>query len=68
MVKVDTVEYQFDEIVYLRVNEDKKCMVTGFIFRPGCVLYIISWSDLGEKEHYASELTRERSFANDASS
>jgi hypothetical protein len=51
--------YWFEDIVYLRVREEKKKgMVTGIGIRPGGTTYFVTWEE-GESDHYDFELTSE---------
>lgn len=53
----DCVKFSFGDIVYLRVNESEKefGMITGFLFRPCGVRYMVSWG-VNETEHFDIEL------------
>lgn len=59
-----TPVFTLGTIVYLRVNSERKGMVTGYLVRPGgYLLYLVSWDDpVDEKEHNACELSDTKSF------
>lgn len=50
--------------VYLRVNGERRGMVTGHLYRPGGVLlYLVSWDEpVEEVQHWGCELSDERTF------
>lgn len=57
------VKFQVGEVVYSTVDEGRRGMVMGVLFRPGHVVYKVSWSAVqGEMEHYDIELTTEEKF------
>jgi len=63
-MKLPVPLYQLGSTLYLRVNAERKGLLTGLLFRPGGqITYLVSWDDpVDEKEHYACELTDTKSF------
>lgn len=61
-MSTDSVKYTLGEIVYFRVDEEKKGIVTGILYRPDGVAYMVTWNDASEQTHFACELTTERPF------
>lgn len=59
----DSVSFQLGEIVYFRVDDEKKGIVTGIVYRPDGVAYMVTWNDGNEQTHFACELTQERTFS-----
>lgn len=55
-------EHDLESIVFLRVNPDRKGIVTGHLTRPGgAFLYLVAWDEpVEEKEHWPCELCTER--------
>lgn len=51
--------FPLESTVYLRVNAERKGMVTGHLARPGgLLLYLVTWDDpVEEREHFACELS-----------
>lgn len=62
---MDTVKFQLGDIVYLKIRPDDAGMVTGIMFRPGIVIYKVTWSFAGECDHYDLELTTEKQYAHE---
>jgi len=61
---MDLVKFQLGETVYLVLSTEKPGMVTGILFRPNGVSYLVTWADgIEEKYHFDIELTREKAFA-----
>jgi hypothetical protein len=58
----DTVKFTLEEIVYLKIDEDAKGIVTGIIYRPTGTMYMVTWGMGNEQHHYACELTTEKPF------
>ncbi len=56
--------YSIGSIVYLRVNQEKRGMVTGYTVRAGNILlYLVTWGDpVEETEHWIYELSDEPTF------
>lgn len=64
----DVVKFQIGQTVYHKLNSEHPGIVTGILFRPSSVIYIITWGcDKNEKYHYDVEITEEKSFVNNAS-
>jgi hypothetical protein len=59
---MDTVKYNLGDIVYLKVKSEDAGMVTGILFRPRCVRYIIAWGSRDDTTHYDIELTNQKAF------
>ncbi len=59
----DTVKFALEEIVYLRIDEDAKGIITGILYTPIGVMYMVTWGIGNEQRHYASEITNEKPFA-----
>ncbi len=57
--------YDLTSTVYLRINREKKGMVTGLTIRPGgVVLYLVTWGEgVEEKEHWGCELSDEQIYS-----
>lgn len=51
----DAVRYAIGEVVQFVLDPETSGIVTGIVFRPGCVNYIVQ-SAGGEEEHYDFEL------------
>jgi hypothetical protein len=57
------VTFQIGDEVYRKTDEDQsKCFVTGIIFRPSGVVYLVS-SYGCEEEYYDFELSKEKTVA-----
>lgn len=53
-------EYELGDLVYLVTDQDQEQrMVTGIMYRPGTVLYLLSGGDK-ETEHYGIEISKEK--------
>lgn len=59
---LDTVKFQFEDVVYRKVEPSVAGMVTGILFRPHGVVYLVAWATGGEDERYDIELTKDKSF------
>lgn len=59
----DFVNFRLGEIVYFKVDDDKKGVVTGILYRPDGVAYMVTWNDCNEQAHFACELTIEKTFS-----
>lgn len=63
MIAADAVQFELGEIVFPVAGPDAWTgQVTGIMFRPGVVVYFVTWDDLQERRHYGLELTREKTF------
>jgi hypothetical protein len=62
-MNMDSVKFELEEIVFLRIDEESKGIVTGIIFRPTGIMYMVTWGISNEQHHYEGELTREKSFS-----
>ncbi len=61
MSKLPTPSWSFGQRVYLRANADFVGFVTGYLFRvASSVVYLVSWSDGDEREHWEFELSVEK--------
>jgi hypothetical protein len=63
MSNPDKVEYELGEIVHYKVDDEQVGVITGIIYRPDGVAYMVTWEDKDERTHFACELIRERSFS-----
>lgn len=52
--------FNLGQIAHLKVNREEQAMVTGITYRPGSIIYHLTWSDASETSHYEIELTTER--------
>jgi hypothetical protein len=59
---VSSVKFQLSDIVYLKIDPDHACMITGIIFRPGTTQYFVGRPDGSEYVHYGIELTKDKAF------
>lgn len=59
---MDVVKYNIGDIVYLKLNSELAGMITGILFRQGCVQYYVSWGNANETMHYDVELTNQKTF------
>ena len=55
-MNADTVKFHIGDIVTLKVDRERKGMVTGVNYRPSSVTYMVSWDDFGDRSHYDIEL------------
>lgn len=64
MIKLPTPLFALGTQLYLRVNAERRGMLTGLLFRPGGqIIYLVSWDEpLDEREHYACELSDTKAF------
>lgn len=53
------VKFNLGDIVYHRIG-DNKGIVTGIVFRPGSVMYLITWQNLDEKWHHDIEFSTDQ--------
>ena len=59
----DTVEFALGDTVYHRCKTDPEMgLVTGILFQPDGHVFLVTWPDFCERQHYAIELTREKGF------
>lgn len=63
MTNPDKVEYELGEIVNYRVDDEQTGVVTGILYRPDGVAYMVTWDDKNEQAHFACELTKQKSFS-----
>ena len=56
------VKFSLGQMVFSRVDPDSRGMITAITFRPGCVIYGVTWEDLQEQSHYEIELSAEQTF------
>jgi hypothetical protein len=63
-VKFPVPLFPLGSIVYLRVNAERRGMVTGYMVRPGgLLLYLVSWDEpISEAEHWGCELSDTKTF------
>lgn len=59
----DSVNFQLGEIVYFKVDDEKKGVITGIVYRPDGVAYMVTWNDCNEQTHFSCELTTEKAFS-----
>lgn len=64
MTKLPTPLYSLGQHVYLKMpGSELAGIVTGYVIRPANnVHYLVRWSDGGEGEHYALELSSDREY------
>ena len=63
-MKMPTPKFEFGQIVYLKVDKEDGGMVTGYLIRPnGGLVYLVTWSNAEEKDHWEIELTGEKDYA-----
>lgn len=60
---MDTVKFNLGDTVYLKLNPSEPCMVTGILFRPGHIIYKLTWKNASETNHYDMELTTEKTYS-----
>lgn len=51
-----------EKVWHVLDSEHNQGMVTGYIFREGCVIYQVVWQNLEESSCYGLELTDEKQF------
>lgn len=63
-MKTPVPMFNLGSSVYLKLNHEKKGMITGLTVRPGNVmLYLVTWTDpIEELEHWACELSDEQEY------
>lgn len=63
-MKLPLPAFTLGTTLYLRVNPERRGMLTGLLYRPGGqILYLVTWDDpVEEKEHYACELSDTKAF------
>ena len=59
----DSTLFNLGDIVYMMVSPDDPGMVTGIIYRPHGISYLVTWGNSSETSHYGIELTNVRGFA-----
>ena len=62
---MNTAKFKMGQRVYSVLNAEARGIVTGLLYRPTTVLYLVTWSDMREMEHSDIELSEEpvRDFA-----
>lgn len=56
--------FNIGDVVFYRMDSEKKGLVTGTVTRPNAILYYVTWGhDMIERGHYAMELSSERDFS-----
>lgn len=53
----DTLRFALGQRVWFALNDENEGMITGILFRPNGVIYMVVWQDMDETEHYEFELT-----------
>ncbi len=59
---MDAVKFQLGQRVWAALDAAKVGLVTGIIFRPGCVLYEVEWADMVNRDHYDFELSPDKCY------
>lgn len=56
-------KFPIETPVYLKVDtEGGAGTVTGLLIRPHGLVYMVTWADGEERQHYEFELTQEKSY------
>lgn len=58
----DSALFNLGDIVYMVVDQEGPGMVTGIVFRPHGITYLVTWGDSHETSHYDIELTSVKGF------
>ncbi|MEW6306766.1 MAG: hypothetical protein AB1705_25140 [Verrucomicrobiota bacterium] len=54
---MEKVEFQIGDEVVLKVNPERRGMITGILFRFSGVCYLVTWGENAQEQyHYAIEL------------
>ena len=62
-MRLPTPAYPYGATVYLKINTELAGMITGYIFRPGNIIwYLVKWSDGTESDCLDMELTDVREY------
>ncbi len=62
-MKAESVKFELGQIIYSKIAPELTGQITGILFRPNGVMYLVTWSDdLEEKYHHEIELTADKSF------
>lgn len=59
---MDTVKFQLGQKVYKRLDSEQAGFVTGIMFRPGSVSYLVTFSNSEEVTLYDFELNDTKSY------
>lgn len=59
----DIVKFKLGEVVHLVVDDECIGMITGIVYRPNGISYMVTWRDAGEATHFTCELTTEKTFS-----
>lgn len=59
----DTVKFSIGQRVYHLCAKENVGIVTGILFRPHGVIYLVTWSDVTERYHFEIELSAEQQFS-----
>ena len=62
-MNADTVKFHIGDLVTLKIDRERKGMVTGVNYRPSSVTYCVSWDDFGDRSHYDIEIEPWAEFA-----
>lgn len=63
--RLPTPVFTLGQIVYQHAAPEEGGMVTGILYRPGAVIYMVSWAVghcADETQHWECELTGEKAF------
>lgn len=57
------VEFEWEEIVYLKTDiEQKPRMITGYKIRPHSLMYVLTSGVNEDTQHFECEISRERNI------
>lgn len=59
---IDAPRYRFGDMVWHRTSGDDAGIVVGLLYRPGTMLYEVTWAGRATDHHFECELTSERPF------
>lgn len=54
---MDAVKFKIGQKIYSPLDSSKCGIITGIVFRPNTIRYMVMWSDEGEVEVWEIELT-----------
>jgi len=67
-MNADVTKFDLGDFVYKRMAPDELGMITGILWRPHGVVYLVTWAgEEDENTHYDIELTRERNWQEELS-
>lgn len=57
---MDATQFVLGQIIYYKTDPERTGIVTGIVYRPDSVVYMVTWDDMDEATHWACELSNQK--------